>query len=266
MDTDLMAQIDDASPEQLEQMLTEQPQEKPADAPQEQPAQEEPTLEERLKQLEERTQKYEKQLKDKDDFINQRNAEVGLLRKQLRDKQKAGLGPELTNDEILENPKAAIEKAIERAKAKEQLDKEEHQAAMQDAINQTRQLFSSTFPKFDEVKAHALEVMKADGAPAEMVNQFEADPAATMHMGALFQLVKRAELYKEIKELRAKLEEAEKRTSKITDNVAKFASAKSPTSAAPTSPKKSGRLDSLTEADIDKMSLEELKELQKELY
>lgn len=266
---DQMAVIDNAqTPEELEQLLTAAPEEATAPEPKSDDSGEqaqEPTLEDRLAKLEELNQRFEKQLKDKDDFINQRNAEVGLLRKQLRDKQKAELAPELTNDEILENPKAAIEKAIERAKAKEKLDAEEQQAAFHEAKKQTQELLTRMLPDFDDSKAAILEVMQSDGVPGEMVKQFEADPVGMLHPSVIFQLAKRAELFKEVQTLKAQLAEAEKRPAKMADNISKYAGAKSPTAKAPAVTKKSTKLEGLTEADIDNMTLEQLNELQKEL-
>jgi hypothetical protein len=277
MEIDQMAAIDNATSEELELMLN-LPTEANADAenaevpatteapvpdqPDTANVQAEPTPA-KLAELEERMAKYEKQLKDKEDFINQRNQEIGLLRKQLLEKKAEALAEdaEPNEEEILRDPKAAIKKAIERAKDRELLQKQQDMEAHQEAVEQTRQVLQRLVPTFEESKPIILELMKVDKADAHLIEQFDRDPT-TIHPALVYQLQKRAELYKELQALKEKTSAEPK---KLADNLSKFGNAKSPTSQAPVSNPKSKRLDSLTEADIDRMSLDELNALQREL-
>lgn len=273
MEIDQMAAIDNATSEELELMLNPAPSADDAEVPTnteapvpDQPdtanVQAEPTSG-KLTELEERMAKYEKQLKDKEDFINQRNQEIGLLRKQLLEKKAEALAEDVepNEEEILRDPKAAIKKAIERAKDRELLQKQQDMEAHQEAVEQTRQVLQRLVPTFEESKPIILELMKVDKADAHLIEQFDRDPT-TIHPALVYQLQKRAELYKELQALKEKTSEEPK---KLASNLSKFGNAKSPTSQAPTTAPKSKRLDNLTEADIDKMSLAELDALQKEL-
>ncbi len=264
-----MAAIDNATtPEELEQLLmsaqesapdatpapTPEPELAPTAAPE---AQSKPT------DLEERLAKLEKQLKDKEAFINQRNQEIGQLRKQVLAKESERLAQDVepSEEEILKDPKAAVQKAIERAKEKEELARQQQDAARQEAIEQSTQILHKLVPSFEQDKAAILEVMKADGAEAQIIEQFDRNPVS-LHPAVVYQLQKRAEMHREIQALKEKLNAEPK---KVAENLSKFGNAKSPVAQAPTSAPKSKRLDGLTEADINKMSLEELNALQNEL-
>ena len=274
MEIDQMAAIDNATSEELELMLnapTPEGDAPEAETPTEAPAPETPDTAEakaepapaKLQELEERVAKYEKQLKDKEAFINQRNQEIGALRKQLLDKKAEALAEDVepSEEEILRDPKAAVRKAIERAKEREHIDAQRQAEAQNEAIEQTRRVLLNLVPTFEQDKATILEVMKADGAKPEQIAQFEKDPTS-LHPALVYQLQKRAAMHKEIQTLKEKLNGEPK---KLADNLAKFGNAKNPTSQAPAPKMQSKKLDQLTEADIDKMSLAELDALQKEL-
>ena len=269
MDSEQMALIDNASPEELEQMLNS---ETPATPETEQPTAEQPpqqaekSADERLKELEERIAKYEKQLRDKESFIKQRNQEVGQLRKKLSEYQSKVLAEDVepTDEEIIRDPKEAVKKAIERAEHKRQLEAEREAEMQSEIARQNEELLHRLVPTFDTDRTDIVEVMKADGIPQDMVAGFEANPTV-LHPSIIFQLQKRAEMMREIKALKAKLGEAKAEPKKIADNLARYGQAKSPVTQQPPNPKTNKRLDNLSEADIDKLSLEELKELSKEL-
>lgn len=269
MDSEQMALIDNASPEELEQMLnsetpaTPETEQHTAEQP---PQQAEKSADERLKEFEERMAKYEKQLRDKESFINQRNQEIGQLRKKLSEYQAKVLAEsvEPTDEEIIQDPKAAVKKAIERAEEKKRLEAEREAEMQTELARQNEELLHRLVPTFDTDRTDIVEVMKADGIPQDMVAGFEANPTV-LHPSIIFQLQKRAEMMREIKTLKAKLGEAKAEPKKIADNLAKYGQAKSPVTQQPPTPKPNKRIDSLTEADIDKLSLEELKELSKEL-
>lgn len=269
MDSEQMALIDNTSPEELEQMLnsetpaTPETEQHTAEQP---PQQAEKSADERLKEFEERMAKYEKQLRDKESFINQRNQEIGQLRKKLSEYQAKVLAEsvEPTDEEIIQDPKAAVKKAIERAEEKKRLEAEREAEMQAELARQNEELLHRLVPTFDTDRTDIVEVMKADGIPQDMVAGFEANPTV-LHPSIIIQLQKRAEMMREIKTLKAKLGEAKAEPKKIADNLAKYGQAKSPVTQQPSTPKSNKRLDTLSEADIDKLSLEELKELSKEL-
>jgi hypothetical protein len=225
----------------------------------------EDTVESRLKALEEANNRYQKQLKDKEDFINQRNAEVGLLRKQLRDKRTSEAEAELTDEEILEDPKAAVKKAIERAKEREALEEEQRQESLEQLKTVNAEALKRFVPDFENKRDHILEVLQQE-APTDIVEAFKADPTTVLHPSLIFQLAKRAEAMQEIKNLKAQVEELKQKPGKLVDTFNKYGQAKSPVASAQTpAPKATRKLDSLTVKDIDNMSLEQLKELEKQI-
>lgn len=278
MDNDTLTMIDNASPEELDKLLEEHanPENPEADSQadandsqetqtQKPDAAPEKSVEDRLKELEADRERYQKQLKDKEDFIQQRNAEVGLLRKQLRDRRTAEAQAEITDEEILENPKEAVKKAIERAREKEQLENEQRQEAIEEMRRANTEALKTMVPDFEQKRETILSVLQSE-APKEIVEAFKADPTATLHPSLIFQLAKRAEASLEIQKLRAQVEELKQKPTKLIENITKHSQAKSPVAAAQQSaPKASRRLDNVTARDIDSMSLEELAELEKQL-
>lgn len=272
--------LDGQTPEQLEELLqktlqadeTEPDTQEPGDTekePETDTEDGEHDLAARIKELEAQQAKYEKRLKDKEAFIQNRNSEIGRLRQELRERKKAILDEEeLSDEEILQDPKAAIKKALKLQKEKEKLDKDDQKLAIEEAAQQNRNVAMKLVPGLEDMRDDMVEVLKSDGVPEQLVEDFRENPASTLHASVLFQMAKRVAARKKIAELEAKISELQKRPEKITSNIDKFSKSKSPLSSAPASGKKSGssKLKGLTEADIDKMSLEELTELQKELY
>lgn len=263
---------EEANSEELEELLqqtlgTEAVQEEISDTTEpepEEPEQTDPSAE--LEKLKLENEKYKKQLKDKDDFINRRNAEVGLLRKQLKERKEALMNEDLSDEEIMENPKEAIKKALERKEQIKALEEEEQKLDIEDIRARNREIIDRLVPNFEDVTPNIAEVLASDGAPPEMIERFSSDPALTIPPAVIFQLSKRAELQARIAELEAKLAQSKDAPKKIIDNIQKFSQSKSPVASAPTTARKSPvKLANLTEADIDKMSLEELQELEKEL-
>lgn len=265
-------QIDNASLEELDAMMGDVPQTEEAVAPEPKPdtpaepeAEAELSLEDRLKKVEADNARYQKQLKDKDDFINQRNAEIGLLRKQTREKQAKDLEvEEPTADEILHDPKAAVRKAIEVARKREELEKEQQTEMLDNLKSQNREVLTRLVPDFEDIRKDIIEVMVADKVPEELRSQFESDPSATLHPSIIFQLSKRAALTRRVAELEAQLAEAESRPGKIVDKITKFGNSRTP-AAKPVPEKSNKKLSQYTEQDIDSMSLAELERLEKEL-
>lgn len=271
MENDQLTVIDNATSDELEAMLTQGTEEtsdetvEATETPAPEP--EKPAEPAEKSEVEKRLEALEKRLKDKDDFINQRNAEIGILRKQLRDQKLAELGEEeeINRDELIDDPKAAIKKAVERAEKRKALEAERQNEMNTELMERNRQMVEQFLPNLGDVKPAIAEVLKADGAAEQLIAQFDADPANTFMAPVVFQLAKRAELQKKVSELEKKLAKYEENANRIVNNATKFSGAKSPVARTAPAPRASKKLDNLTEADIDRMSLEELQELQKEL-
>ena len=228
---------------------------------------EELSIEDRLKALEEQNQKLSKRVKDKDSYIEQRNAEIGLLRKQIRQRELDELPDDvdIESDEFLDNPKEAINKVLAAKEKKKELLEKEKREQLQQAIEQNRKMVEEVEPDFEERIPDIVKILKADKAPDNVIKSFEENPHATFPAVVTMQLAKRANLEKRVAELEAQLKEANGKPNKIIDNINKYGKTKSKvTSSAPTK-KGKGILEGLTEQDIDNLSLEELEELEKQL-
>lgn len=286
--------LDNATPEQLEEMLTEltsqsdaPPAEEPAVVEQDTPeAEGQPetneleTLKQQVEELKKANERNEKQLKDKEVFIQKRSQEIGELRKQLAAKREALINKverDIPEDEIINDPKAALKKALREQQSVseelEHLDKQDKELAIEQARQQHSQLIQRMIPDLPDIEEDILSVIKADydadegvdeQTKTQMLSQFKENLAERLNPAVLFQLARRARDQKTINELRAEIEQLKSAPDKLTTNINKFAG-KAPVTAAPASPKKGAiSLKNLTEADIDKMSLEELAELEKQ--
>lgn len=286
--------LDNATPEQLEEMLTEltsqsdaPPAEETAVVEQNTPeAEEQPetneleTLKQQVEELKKANERNEKQLKDKEVFIQKRSQEIGELRKQLAAKREALINKverDIPEDEIINDPKAALKKALREQQSVseelEHLNKQDKELAIEQARQQHSQLIQRMIPGLPDIEEDILSVIKADydadegvdeQTKTQMLSQFKENLAERLNPAVLFQLARRARDQKIINELRAEIEQLKSAPDKLTTNINKFAG-KAPVTAAPASPKKGAiSLKNLTEADIDKMSLEELAELEKQ--
>lgn len=273
-----LTDIDNASEEELQAMLesTSQAgdQEDPAsDTPGEQnPDQSEedtgPSVEDRLKALEELNAKLEKRLRDKDEFIEKRNAEVGLLRKQARERELASIPDDVdvNSEEFMLDPKSAVDKILEAKKKKEEILNQERSEQIKQLEEQTKTLLKQVDPEFEDTVPSIIDVLKQDQAPQHIIDQFQSQPYRTFNPAVVLQLIHRAKLSNRVKELEAELAKAKSRPAQIVDNINKHGSAKSKVaSVPPTAPRHKKSLENLTEADLDRMSYEELQALQDEL-
>jgi len=268
--------IDNASSEELEAMLEQGTQPEPTSeaepeaeqATQDDEPSEELSLEDRLQALEENNTKLSKRLSDKDEFISRRNAEIGELRKQVRDKELDNLSDEVdvNEDEFFEDPKAAIEKVIEARKRKEAILEADKAEQAKKFHEDTRQLITTIDPEFDDRIPEIVSILKADDAPENVLKAFKDKPFTTFNPAVTLQLIKRAGLEKQIAELKASLADAQNKPNKMLDNLNRFGKNKSKvTSSRPSGKKPSKSLDGLSMKDIDNMSYEDLKALEESL-
>lgn len=256
--------------EELDKLTREPEEDTPAKAeePPAAPAEAPVTVEALQKQLDELKQhntRLSKQVQDKEAYILQRNQEIGLLRKRVHD---AAPEPDLegiSDEEFAMDPKGAIKKALKLTRQQEEsraLKEQEDRAAVNTQLKETVLKFD---PEFEKKVPDLLEIMKQDQAPEEIQNAFRSDPLVTFNPAVMFQMLKRVELAKRVKDLEAKLEEAQKRPAAMAAKVQQAGRSKPVTTSLPPSPRPHKTLDTLTEEDIDRMSSEELAQLEKEL-
>lgn len=267
-----MEELEGKSPEDLQALLDQemgvaQPSEAPS-AEGEQPAEptgsSEPAKADPPADFAERLTRLEKQNQDKESFIQRQAAEIGLLRKQIRDSAKP---PEIDvpDEEFHANPKEAVRKALHQAKQREIEEKE----ASDKHIQETRATFKSAIeqwaPDFETKVPDLANLMKKDEASDQLVQQFRSDPVATLNPAVIFQLLKRLDAEKKIVELEKKLAEASQQTKTTVSRIQNAGRAKPVATSSAPSPKAHASLDNLTEEDIDSMSREELEKLYKTL-
>lgn len=254
--------LDDKSSEDLQEMLDgltkEVAEEAPAEA--EKPVEEVPETE----SLKEKLAKLEKRLQDKEAFIAQRNQEIGLLRKQVRERLPEP-DIDVTDEEMIASPKEALKKALKQHEQRKLEAQEKQTEETEQFKSQAREAISQWAPDFDERVPELVELMKADQAPESLLTQFRNDPVATLNPAVTFQLIKRLELAKRVKDLEAKLEQANKRPADMVSKIQQAGRAKPVATNTAPSPKSHNVLDNLTEADIDNMSAEDLVKLEKQL-
>ncbi len=260
-------ELDSKSSEDLQAMLDDMVKPDPEPAEPEATAEETPAPEDPAKMLEEikaQNAKLLKQVQDKEAFILQRNQEVGLLRKQLKEKLPE---PELdiTDEEMIASPKEALKKALkqhEQRKIEAQTQQEQEASEFR---RQAQEAITAWAPDYDTHVPDLIELMKEDKAPDALLTQFKNDPVATLNPAVTFQLIKRLEANRRIKELEAKLAEAQKRPADMVSKIQQAGRAKPVATTTAPSPKKHAILDNLTEADIDRMSMEDLKKLEDQI-
>jgi hypothetical protein len=259
-----MDELEGKSPEDLQTMLQKELSESGDKPPAESEGTKEETPPEEKQKADpaERLTVLEKQVQDQTSFINQRNAEIGLLRKQLRDLQKPA-ELDIPDEEFHADPKKATLKALHMAKQREA----EEQEASARHQQETRAVYKSAIdqwsPDFEKKVPDLSEMMQRDKAPEQLVQQFRADPVATLNPAIIFQMLKRVEAEKKIAELEGKLKESSKQTAKTVSTIQNAGRAKPVTTSVAPSSQRS--LDNLTEEDIESMSREELEKLYKTL-
>lgn len=286
-----LEQIDNATPEELEAMMeqvngndtsgedqqtgqepneTTQTDETSTDGDEDQGEnQDEPTLEERLAKLEEDNKTLSKRVKDKDVFIEQRNAEIGKMRKQIRDKQLAEMPDEVdvNSDEFFDDPVKATQAIIEAKEKKKALLEEEETEHVEQMKSKLKQQVLSYEPAYEEKVPGIIEILKADEAPAEIIEKFKENPYSFFNSAVTLQLVKRNILTKRVAELEAQLAEAKGEPAKIIAKVNQYGKNKSKVTTSRPAAKIGGKdpMANLTQKDIDNMSYEELAELEKQV-
>lgn len=169
--------------------------------------------------------KLEKQLKDKEEFIQRRNAEVGELRKQIEALQQRI--PQVQEDGYYENPVDAVNQVLQAREQQAQIQYLEHQAA----IKQNELTIKEFVPEFDSLVDDMVEVIRDLKYPQEVINNFKANPYAEQP-AILVNLAERAKLAKENKTLKAEIEKLKKAPGDVLKKVEAAANSSRPLTAA----------------------------------
>ena len=260
-------ELEGKSPEELDAMLDEavngktEPEGEKSPEP-EKPAQDD--VSKRLAELEEANKRLEKQVQDKEAFITQRNAEIGMLRKKVR-QTTPDVETSVKPDEFVADPVAATKKLLREVRDKEAETQEEDAKIAAETREAVKTAIYKWDKDFDKSAPEMVEFMKNDGAPEEILTQFQKDPIGTFAPPVLFQMLKRLAMAREIRDLKAKLADAEKRPSELAHKVQAASRGKPVVSSAPATSKAAKSLEELTEDDIDRMSPEEIEKLNVEL-
>lgn len=188
---------DEQSQEQQEEQQTEEP-----------AAPEEPEETEA-----DRTAKLEKQLKDKEEFIQRRNSEIGALRQQIQALQTQ-VPQQPAEDEFYANPYDAVQKvlAAERQNAAVQA------LQAQAAVMQNELAVKSAIPEIDALIDDIAKLAEQDGLPPENIRNFKANPYND-DPAILIQYANRAKLAKELADMRAQIEALQKKPETIVKKI-----------------------------------------------
>ena len=165
--------------------------------------------------LDERPAKLEKRLADKDRYIDERNAEIGRLRKQVAEPKKLH---EVTADSFFEDPIANVEKITENQRIKLEQEQQRREEQFREIVEQRRTLTKQIAPDYEQNVDLVAEVLKQDGFDDDGIKAFRSNPFA-YEPPLLHNLNIRAKLTKENSELRAEIARLKGSSKKILDKV-----------------------------------------------
>lgn len=184
---------------------------------------EEPVKPDDITVLKTQVEKLEKRLKDKDDFINRRNAEIGELRK------KATLNREVLSEKIFTDPVGAFQDMQVANDAQKEISRIE----TSQFIDINKKAVLDAMPNFETLKDTIFEIAKEDGLPEQNLAAFKenlyAEPAEVLYI-----LGKRAEQRiainardKELSDLRNKIKELEGKPDALLQKIEKASNSNS---------------------------------------
>lgn len=137
-------------------------------------------------------EKLKRQVAEKENHIRSQAQEIGKLRKEVIEKRKT-FDKEALKDEIIENPSSAYNKLHED----KQLEQEEINLENEQKRVNTRLKVNQHAPDFEENISGIAEMLKKEGFPDYVLDDFKKDPYADDH----FTLTQINERYKVSKNL-----------------------------------------------------------------
>jgi hypothetical protein len=166
--------------------------------------------------LEDRLAKLEKRLVDKDRFIEERNAEIGRLRKQVTEPPKKL--HDVNADTFFEDPIANVEKITENQRIKLEQEQQRREEQMREMITHRRSITQQIAPDYEQNLDLVAEVLKQDGFDEDGIKAFRSNPFA-YEPPLLHNLNLRAKLAKENADLKAEINRLKGGPKKILDKV-----------------------------------------------
>jgi hypothetical protein len=201
--------------------------------------------------------KLKRTLEEKEKFNQRQATELGELRKQMLEVQRAQLpkvDPEALAEKATSDPQAAIQEVQNAERARQQFEQTEAQVYR----IQTEQAVRERFQNFDELIPDMVALAKQDGATEAGLRQFQIDPFSENYAN-LMHYANRAEATRAIAAKEREIEELKSRTQNVTQQIDKAANAK-PQMNNTEGKTATGELPPLSEAEMRGMSKEARRE------
>lgn len=205
------------------------------------------------------------QLEQQEQFIKRRNSEVGLLRKerqQLIEKLRAGL-----DDKFAESPSEALRDREIIQQTEQELAQIEQQHAVEAMRHHNEKVVAQHLNPNDVQISAMVDVLKSDNLPDNVIHQFVADPYGSVSADALIHLAKRAyerqqlqHLYQYAKRVTAERDKLKGKASSVLSRVQRV-SRQTPTITARSGGSSATHGRDISEADVTKLSDDELEQL-----
>jgi hypothetical protein len=204
-------------------------------------------------------EKLQNQLKQKEDFIQKRNSEVGDLKKRELELQTQ-LSSRPSDDELrdeLDNVDA-----YRQMRDTERL--EDEQLQLQSKIHQleAEETVTQAIPNFEELKDDIVKLAKSDGLPEKDIVDLQTNPFVFKPQDVIG-LARRAQNEREIASMKKKIDDLSSSKQNLAKNIAKAANGGKTITAA--SGQSTPINQDLTRQDITKLNRKELEELYEQL-
>ena len=213
------------------------------------------TPEEEVKYLRGQLETKEKQVRDKETFIQQRNALIGELRKKEDLYRSSIKDPSLIQNNFFDDPVKGVNDLLDYREGQKQV----LSLQAQQTILKNEMVVDQIVPEFKEYLSDIVDILKRDGLPESAINEFKANPYLD-DPGILVSLGKRAQAERMIREkenqfidLQNQINELKKKPAQVVEKINQAAANKS-ISSIPASKS----TDDYSETDFTKMTNEEL--------
>jgi hypothetical protein len=175
-----------------------------------------PDAPDELTLLKEKVEALGKQVKDKEQYIQERGREIGDLRKALRERAD-GLR-ESVQDSFVDDPASAVQRILEAERAEQEI----RSLDLEEATTRNKAEIEKAIPDFESKLDSIAEIAKADGVPAAAIRNFRDNPYATSPK-ILMMLADRADKAAKVRELSTKVEELTAKQKSIAQKIAEAA-------------------------------------------
>jgi hypothetical protein len=230
-DAEVPTQEEVESSEEAQEDKPEKTEQQPAKAKSDEPVM---LSREQWEALEAEKDKQRRQIEQQEAFIQRRNAEVGNLRKQLRERAEA-LDAQLADEDLQDNPVAVAKAAVAREKIEDslkQLDGEEQQNTL--FLESTRQLREELKPEDGIGVEHFVETLRRMKVPEQHLQEFQRNPVGWVGNPVAFRFLARTvkaehmakQLYQHAKAQESEIKKLRDKSSSVaTDTATKISKA-----------------------------------------